>query len=144
MKRLTAVLSTSAAMIAVSTVPSFAAEKQVLPLDCGADGSFSVTVNGNGEFTPANDTGSTRVVVPISFQDFHFMATAPDGTVLVDETDPSVTAKGKGNPAAHSPRRQVTCTFSESIVLEEADDGFEPGTRLDISGAVTGYLTRAN
>lgn len=118
-----------------------APEKEVIPLDCGADGTYLVTVNGNGSFTPANDTGSTTMVVPIAFQNEHFVATAPDGTVLVDETNPDREVKGRVE--SHSPRRQVQCTFALSFVLDEAEDGFPVGTTLSITGEVIGYLTPA-
>lgn len=144
MYRLATTIAATGAALALGSLPAQAAPAgEVLPLDCGADGTYSVFVNGNGEFTPARDTRSTMVVVPVSFQGFHFVATAADGTVLVDDTDASVTSKGGGNPAARSPRRQVTCTFSQSFTLTEADDEFPAGTTLDISGQVTGYLTPA-
>lgn len=128
----------------MSTVPSYGAPAgDLVPLDCGSAGSFSAYVNGNGAFTPARDAGSTRVVVPTSFQDFRFLATAPDGTVLIDETDPSVESKGGGNPASRSPREKVTCTFASSEVLEEPEEGLPAGTTLEFSGRVTGYLTPA-
>jgi len=142
MKKALAVLATSAALVTMGALPSYgSAEKEVLPVDCGSDGSYLVVVSGNGEFTPARDTGSTHVLIPIAFSGFEFTATAPDGTVLASESDDSVELKGKGNPAARSPRHQVNCTFGSTVVLEEPEDGFPAGTTLSFSGHVTGYIT---
>lgn len=144
MKRTAITIAAAGAALAFGALPAQAAPSgETLPLDCGSDGTYRAFVNGNGEFTPARDTGSTMVVIPVSFQDFHFVATAADGTVLVDDTDASVTSKGGGNPAARSPRRQVSCEFSSSFTLVEADEGFPAGTTLSFSGHVTGYLTPA-
>lgn len=144
MKRTAITLAAAGAAFGFGALPAQAASSgETLAVDCGADGSYSVLVNGNGEFTPARDTRSTKVLVPVSFQDFHFVATAADGTVLVDQTDASVTSKGGGNPAARSPRRQVHCEFGSSFTLVEPDEGFPAGTTLTFSGHVTGYLTPA-
>lgn len=118
-----------------------APEKELIPLDCGADGSYTIAVNGNGEFTPGNAAGSTTMAIPIAFQNEHFVATAPDGTVLADETNPD--REVKGQVESHSPRRQVQCTFALTFVLDQAEDGFPAGTTLSITGEVIGYLTPA-
>ena len=145
MKLMRALAATAAALATagITAGPAAAApQKEVIPLDCGADGSYQVAVNGNGDFTPGNDTGSTTVVVPIAFENQRFVATAPDGTVLADETDPGRMAKG--SVADRNPRTQVHCTFTLTFVLEQAEDGFPAGTSLSITGDVIGYLTPAH
>lgn len=143
MKKLFAVLATSAAVIAFSPAASHADPKGgTFTLDCGDDGTYEiVTGNGNGEFTPAMDVNSTTTFVPTSFDGFHFLATAPDGTVLAEDNDDSVVFKGKGNPSDRSPRPKVSCTFGATEVLTEEVDGFPAGTTLTFGGDVTGYFS---
>jgi hypothetical protein len=142
LKSALAVSAATIATIGLAAAPSVAApEKEAIPLDCGSDGTYLVTVNGNGDFTPANDTASTTVAVPIAFENERFVATAPDGTVLVDETNPD--REVKGQVESHSPRQQVHCTFALTFVLDQADEGFPAGTTLSITGDVIGYLTPA-
>lgn len=118
-----------------------AAEQETIPLDCGSAGTFDIAVSGSGEFTPGRDTGSTRVIVPISFQNERFVVTGPDGTVLVDESEPERLAKG--SVGDRSPRRQVDCSYSASFVLDAEEDGIPAGSTIAIYGEVTGYLTPA-
>lgn len=116
-----------------------APERETIPLDCGSAGSFDITVNGNGDFTPGRDANGTTVIVPISFQNERFLVTAPDGTVLVDETETERLAKG--SVPDRSPRQQVDCSFSASFVLDAEEDGIPAGSTIAFYGEVTGYLT---
>jgi hypothetical protein len=142
LKSALAVSAATIATIGLTVAPSTAAqEKETVPLDCGSDGTYMVTVNGNGDFTPGRDTASTTVVVPIAFENERFVATAPDGTVLADDTNPD--REVKGQVESHNPRQQVHCTFALTFVLDQPEEGFPAGTTLSITGDVIGYLTPA-
>jgi hypothetical protein len=130
--------------LAAVAAPAQAAPQggETFDLMCDNGQTYSITTNnGNGDWTPGFFTdGTHRVIVPTSFGEFHFMAVAPDGTVLADETEPG-TAKGKGHASPNRPT--VTCSFSETLVLTEDDpeSGFPAGTTLTFDATVTGFLT---
>ena len=79
--------------------PSNAKNSQLITATCGAQ-QLQVSVNGNGEFTPAHVIGSTAVFVPTAFN-LMFSFTRP-GAPTQSETDTS---------AKHNQRKAtVTCT----------------------------------
>ncbi len=90
---------------------------------CGSQ-TYSVVVNGNGEFTPAHILGGTSVFIPTAF-DITFTFT-PTGGPTMTETDTAV----KAAPI----RDTITCT----IPLQSFS--FPEGT-VTIQGTVTGFLT---
>ena len=129
--RLTRVIAAGATIAAIAATPAFgAAEKETIPLECDNGNSYVVEVNGNGDFTPARDTESNSVFVPLAFGDFVSTVTFPDGTSIT-ETEPGI-AKGKGN-AGKKTGDTVTCTFSF--------EGTEDGVHFEGGGSVTGYIT---
>src|SRR4029078_9737569 len=81
---------------AASADPTNAKNSQVITATCGAQ-QFQVSVNGNGEFTPAHVIGSTAVFVPTAFNlTFSF---TPTGGTTQSETDTSAKqnqARGRG------------------------------------------------
>lgn len=107
-----------------------------IPIVCDNGHTYEVTVNGNGEFTPAHDTASNMVLVPTSFGDFHFVVTDSDGNVIEEETDPGLT---KGH-AQKSRRTAISCTFSFHEEFEDPDLGT---LTFEGSGSVTGFTTPA-
>src|ERR1043166_9231400 len=66
--------------------PTHAKNSTLITADCGGQ-AVTVSVNGNGEFTPAHDVNSTSVVVPTAF-DLTFTFT-PTGGAPEPETDTS-------------------------------------------------------
>jgi hypothetical protein len=140
MKKVIAVLGAGVGLVVLSTPPAGAAAGDVLPVECDNGESYSVVVNGNGEYTPARDTGSTTVLVPISFGNFSYHIVLPDGAVI-DGSDPGAEYKGHGAVAQHNPRDTVSCTFGETTTVTEEGDEFPVGTVETFSGEVTGYLT---
>ena len=138
---LVALVVTSAVLGGVTVLASPAsAATEVIPLTCDNGQTYNVAVNSNGDFTPARIIGSTGVLVPVSFGEFTFTATAPDGTVLFSETEPG-SAKGAGNVAAHNPAPTFTCTFSESFVNNGEIPDLPIGTVLTFSGSATVFIT---
>ena len=132
-----------ATLAAVATVPLTAAGAAAAPagdpsqLGCGG-ATYSVRVNGNGDFTPARDTRSTKVFVPTSFFDSTFVITDSAGNVLDQGTDDTVQTKGRSDkPRATS----VTCSYSVSQVFDDPELGQVTGT---FSGMVTGFTTPAH
>lgn len=141
MRTTLSLVCTTAALVVGGATAATAAppERETIPLVCDNGMSYDVEVNGNGSFTPGRIVGSTGVLIPTAFGDFAFRAVLPDGTV-VEDSDPSVEAKGGGN-VARSPRPTVTCTFSATETLTEDEEGFPAGTVVTFSGSVTGFLT---
>jgi hypothetical protein len=131
---LAAALITGGAQAASAQQP----EQEVFTLDCDGQ-TLEVAVSGQGLFTPGRVTGTTQVLVPITF-DISFRAVLPDGEVIEESF---LDEKGGGAVAARNPRPTVTCTFEESFVLEEDDPeiGLPAGTEVTFGGEVTGFLT---
>jgi hypothetical protein len=129
--RLTRAIAAGATIAGIAATPALAApDNETIPLECDNGNSYVVVVNGNGEFTPARDTASNSVFVPLAFGDFVSTVTFPDGTSIT-ETEPGA-AKGKGN-AGNKTGDTVTCTFSF--------EGEEDGVHFEGTGSVTGYIT---
>lgn len=114
-------------------------EKDTFMLECDNGQSYEVAVGGMGAFTPGLIVGSTEVIVPISFGTFRFTAVL-DGETLMSGEEPGE-AKGGGNVEARNPQPTITCTFAETFVLEQEEDGLPAGTVVTFSGSVTGLLT---
>ena len=91
---------------------------------CDNGRTYIVTVNGNGEFTPARDTQSTVVLVPLAFGDFTGTVTYPDGSTETI-SEPGI-AKGQSGKRKTD---TVTCT------------GDEDGVHFEAGGSVTGFVT---
>jgi hypothetical protein len=104
--------------------PTHAKTSTVITADCGGQ-AVTVSVNGNGEFSPAHDVDSTSVFVPTAF-DLTFTFT-PTGGAPESETDTS----SKAAPI----RNTVTC----DIPLQTLFAG--PEGSATIEGTVTGFWT---
>ena len=143
MKRLLAAAS-SVALLALTPTTAQAAPvngDMIANLVCDNGQTYQIATNkGHGGFTPGFILGSQQRIIPTSFGEFHFMATAPDGTVLFSGTEPG-SAKGGGHVRVNRP--SVTCSFEQSQVLTETDpeSGLPAGTTLTFGGSVTGFLT---
>jgi hypothetical protein len=129
MKRrlLVLVASGAIAVMAIASTagadPTNAKNSLQLQAVCGTQ-TFTVVVNGNGEFSPAHLIGSTSVFIPTAF-DITFTFT-PIGGSTETETDTSA----KAAPIKDT----ITCT----IPFQSFPNPF--GT-FTIEGTVTGFLT---
>lgn len=131
---LTVGLSASALPFLAGPV-SAAPEQETIPLTCADGQSFDVVVNGNGEFTPARDLDTTRVLVPHAFGPFHGEVRDAQG-VLVDSFDEDGVVKGSGKQ-----KTDITCTFTFHEVSDGSDPEFPAGYTFHGSGTVIGKLT---
>jgi len=107
-----------------------------VPLVCDDGASYDVVTNGNGAFTPAHDTASTRTFIPTAFGEFHGTVTDSSGTVIDKFTDPAI-AKGSSDKAR---RTSIACTFSVTETFDDPDLGL---ITFHGEGSVTGFTTPA-
>lgn len=114
--------------------PVNAPESELVPLVCTDGTTYTVVVNGNGDFTPGHDADSTAMLIPTGFGPFHGVITDEDGNVVDEFTDPAV-SKGSST----KPRGTAThCTFSftETFTIPELGLVTFHGT-----GSVDGFVT---
>ena len=111
-----------------SADPTNAKNSQTITAICASQ-QILVSVNGNGEFTPAHVIGSTAVFHPTAF-DLTFSFTPTGGTTQT-ETDTSA----KRNQA----KATVTCAIPGALNTFTSPDG-----TFTIAGTVTGWFTPAN
>jgi hypothetical protein len=112
--------------------PGNAKNAEVIPLDC--DGTtYTVVVNGNGAWTPAHDTASSAMFIPVSFGPFTGIITAEDGTVVEEFTEPAET-KGSGKNA------DIDCSFTITNTFEDPSLG-EGTFTFTGTGTVSGFAT---
>jgi len=110
-----------------SADPLNAKKSDVFTAICGTT-QLMVSLNGNGEFTPAHVIGSTAVFIPSAF-DLTFSFT-PTGGVTESETDTSA--------KAHQPKNAVTCELPAELNTFTSPEG-----TFTLSGTVTGFFTPA-
>jgi hypothetical protein len=103
------------------------------PLVCGGT-TYTVTTNGNGEWTPAHDVNSNRVFIPHAFSGFHGEIRDAQG-VLVDTFDEAASTQGSGKQ-----KNDVSCTFSFTEASDGSDPEFPAGYTFHGSGGVTGQI----
>jgi len=112
-----------------SADPTNAKNSQTITAFCGAQ-RVVVSVNGNGEFTPAHVIASTSVFVPTAF-DLTFSFTPPGGTTQSDTDTSAKQNQGKAT---------VTCAIPGALNTFTGPDG----AVFSISGTVTGFFTPAS
>src|SRR5690348_3029838 len=98
MRKTTLVLALGLGTLSAAGVaaPAGAApEQEVIPIACNDGQTYDVVVNGNGEFTPARDLDTTRVLVPHAFGPFHGEVRNAAGQVVETFDEPGV-VKGSG------------------------------------------------
>lgn len=121
-------------------------------LVCGDQEISIVTTRGMGGFTPAFDTASNKVFVPVSFGAFsgEIYQIDDDGneTLVAEFEDTATAVKGSGKQ-----RRTTACTYTfgdtftvseeEAAAGDPADPEYLPaGTyRFEGSGSVVGQIT---
>jgi hypothetical protein len=108
--------------------------KNAFPIQVSCDNghTYNAVVNGNGAWTPAHDLDSTAMLIPVAFGEQTFTVTAPDGTILDQETSPPTAKPGA---SAHNKNATVNCEFAGS---QTAPDG----TTFTITGTVQGFVTK--
>jgi hypothetical protein len=138
--RTSAVLSGAVAVVLSCTTSAVADPTKggEFDLRCGS-ATYPVVVAGNGEWTPAHDTSSTRVFVPTSFGSFSGVVTDENGHVVDSFTEPGFTQKGSG--ARDAKADVIYCTFTFSEVSDGSDPEFPEGYTFTGSGEVWGFAT---
>lgn len=104
-------------------------------LVCDNGNTYTTTVAGNGAFTPAHDLGSTSILVPTAFGEFHGVVTDSSGAVLGEFTEPPTT-KGKATKARAT---STTCSFE--ISETGFDEEFGQVVTFTADGTVTGFIS---
>jgi hypothetical protein len=112
---------------------------ETFSLTCADGMTYTVITAGNGDFTPAHDTGSNTTFIPTDFGEFHGTVTNAETGELIEEfTDPPAV---KGSSGKHQRATMTTCTFVFS------GDEFVPELGYTIhfegGGSVTGFSTPA-
>jgi hypothetical protein len=107
--------------------------KSAFPIQiwCDNGSSYVAVANGNGAWTPAHDLGSTSILVPVWFGEQTLTVTAPDGTILDQETVPPTAKPGA---SMHNPNATTSCEFAGSVTAPD-------GTTFSIMGSVVGFAT---
>jgi len=138
MRTRSALLVTGVA-IATSLVGASAASAdpkgETFPVVCDNGVTCEVTINGNGEFTPAHDSASNSILVPTAFGELHGTITDANGNVIDEFVDP---AAFKGSSDNQTRATTTACTFTITDSFDDPDLG--PVTFTGV-GSVTGFIT---
>lgn len=107
-------------------------------LRCSDGGTYDITLTrGQGRWTPAFDSDSARVFIPIAFNGFEGSAyDAETGELLFSFSDNEVVVKH----APHRGREVLDCTFTQ-ISMSPDDSEFGTDVRFEVSGGVTAMVT---
>jgi hypothetical protein len=135
-RRFAAGLTIATAAAALSIGPATAAPIKApnatpTAIDCGPGGTFDTVTIGNGQFTPAHDVNSNRILIPTSIGPTTFTVRDAEGNVVSEETDPTVNTKGHAAPRG---RTLLHCTFTLSFPTED-------GGTATVSGSASGFLS---
>ena len=128
MKKLLVGLTVAVGLVMVTAGAASAASSSQITLKCG-NTTYQVTTNGNGDWTPARDTGSNLVFHPTAFGEFTGMFRPADGGKPERFTDPARVFKAQ--PANGHDTFDCTFTFTQTD-----DSGTFTG-----KGSVTGYFS---
>lgn len=120
-----------------SADPVNAKDSFVTDLVCDNGQTYTVVVNGNGDFTPAHDINSNATLVPVAFGDFTGTITDADGNVVDTFTEPGA---GKGQ-SAKGGKNLVTCALSFTEVSDGTDPEFPAGFSFTGTGTVVVKIT---
>lgn len=126
---------TMSAGLAFGTSPAVADPKgSPVTLTCDNGSTYSATLSGNGEFTPAHDLAGTSMVVPTSFGVSTFVLRDASGAIIDSETSPPVSKGSSEKDRATS----VHCSYVFQATFEIPELGQVTATG---SGTVTGFVT---
>lgn len=92
-------------------------EPEIIEVDCGEDGTFDVTVSGNGQWTPAKIVGG-GVFIPVAFVNGHGTFTDNEGNVEPFE-DPDISKAGP------TKKDFLTCHYAVAFEDENGSVEFE-------------------
>lgn len=129
-----------ATVLAASLAPGSAQadpKGDAFPVTCDDGGTYFLTGNGNGNFTPAHHVDSTAVFVPVSFGVFTGTVRDTNGNVVQTFTEPA-TSKGQSAKGLKDP---VTCTFEFTFVNDGSDTDFPAGFSFTGSGSAVVRVT---
>lgn len=126
----------AAAPLALATPAHADPSGDTFDLVCDNGSSYTVTANGNGDFTPALDAGSNTVFVPTSFGAFSAVVTNAETGEVIDGFSEPPAAKGSSGKARAT---TVHCTFTFSGNEYVPELGFT--IHFEGSGTVTGFST---
>ena len=100
-----------AAVVLTGAASAAKPQQQLVSVDCGADGTFTVTSSpGNGTFTPAHIIGGGNLI-PVAFTNQVATFTDPDGNTIT-ENQPDASHPAPANKDLLS--CHFTATFSDS------------------------------
>lgn len=107
-------------------------------LACSDGATYVITLTkANGTWTPAFDSGSQQVFIPIAFDGFEAAAyDVETGELLFAFSDDEVTVKN----APHRGHEVLDCTFSQTS-LSPDDSEFGTAVLFEVSGGVTVMVT---
>ncbi len=126
--------SVLAAAGSASADPTGAPNSFQVPLECDNGSSYTVVLNGNGEFTAAHDLASNSTLIPTAFGPFHGTLTDDAGNVVAEFTDPAV-AKGSSTKDRAT---SVSCTFVIDDTFTDPELGL---VHFHGEGSVEGFVT---
>jgi hypothetical protein len=137
--RTAALMTGVGALVLVGTTSAVADPRadETFDLTCGST-TYSVVGNGDGEWTPVHDTGSTKIFIPTSFGDFTGTVYDENGEVVDTFTEEGPTVKGSGARAQKADI--VSCTYLFDEVSDGSDPEFPAGYRFVGTGEVTGFV----
>jgi hypothetical protein len=129
----------AAGVLAITTLgpaqadPTHAKNALPLQISCDNGNDYNAVANGSGAWTPAHDTDSSAVLIPLAFGPVTFTLYDPDGNIVDQETDPAI-AKAA---STHNRHATIHCSFFGSATAPD-------GSMFTISGDVTGFVTPAH
>lgn len=112
-------------------------EGETRELVCDNGQTYTVAVNGNGVFTPAFDTDSNAVLVPVAFGAFTGTLYDEEGNVVRTRSDPPI-LKGQSSRTLEN---AVTCSFTFEEVGDASHPDLPEGYKVVGSGTVIMRVT---
>jgi len=111
-----------------SAAPTKSPNAEIFELTCDNGQSYTVVVNGNGDFSPGHIIdGDGGNLIPVSLA---FEATDADGNVIFSD---SISKKGRMKGLTGD---LIVCTFGDTFE--------ENGEVITFTGTVTGFVTPRN
>jgi hypothetical protein len=117
------------AVAAATADPSGAKNPAPVTIVCG-NTTYDAVANGNGQWTPAHDLNSNRVLIPVAFGPETDIFTPVGGSP--ETTVAPARAKGSASPNGHPP---INCGYTVGPITVPGVGTFEA------FGTVTGFVT---
>lgn len=139
MRKLLAIATTAGLMaVGLTAAPASAdpfGPDDAFPLTCGNEKYDVVVAPGSGNWTPAFDTGSNRMFVPVSFGVSTFVIRDESDKVIDEGSEPG---EAKQGARVGVQSRIMTCTYEDSFTFDDPDLGTLTGT---VSGKVYVFVS---